>query len=226
MPYCPHCRYEYEAGQQVCADCGRELVAELPPVAPSRPSTSVRWVTVTNVPNAILGNLLVGQLKDVDIPSMLRRSTSADVGEWSHNDFVPHDLLVPDTLAAQARQYISSPPGSPYGGPGWSTIEGETALLDPLAPEPTDGWQRLPSESDYVRGRALRKTHGASAPWNAGDSTHWSDSDDEDEDDGPGTGGDWTRSRWVRAIAGLLFLATSLPWLVQLFRQLGDALNR
>jgi len=30
MPWCPQCKYEYKAGIKVCADCGCELVDELP----------------------------------------------------------------------------------------------------------------------------------------------------------------------------------------------------
>ena len=32
MPWCPKCRYEYKEGYTVCADCGVELVEELPEV--------------------------------------------------------------------------------------------------------------------------------------------------------------------------------------------------
>lgn len=31
MPWCPECRMEYEAGVDVCPDCGVRTVAELPP---------------------------------------------------------------------------------------------------------------------------------------------------------------------------------------------------
>ena len=30
MPFCPDCRYEYQAGITTCSDCGRALVEKLP----------------------------------------------------------------------------------------------------------------------------------------------------------------------------------------------------
>lgn len=32
MPFCPNCREEYREGFRTCADCGAELVRELPPI--------------------------------------------------------------------------------------------------------------------------------------------------------------------------------------------------
>src|SRR4051794_38317827 len=99
MPYCPQCRAEYEPWAAICSDCDELLVAELPPVpvphGEPRIAPEDRWVYLTNVPNSILGNLLVSQLKDSGVPAWMRRSVGADIGEFTHNDFVTHDILVP-----------------------------------------------------------------------------------------------------------------------------------
>ena len=63
---------------------------------------------------------------------------------------------------AEARRYIASPPGRPYGSAGplagdWQPLD---PTLDATGPEPTDGWH-LPRESDYLQQRSLRKWHGA-----------------------------------------------------------------
>src|SRR4051794_12213272 len=109
MRHCPECKAEYEDWVGVCADCGPDLVAgpapeALPPPAPL-PRVADRWVYLTNVPNAILGNLLVNQLKGTGIPALMRRSSSADIGTFTHDDFVMHDILVPEPLVAEARLY-------------------------------------------------------------------------------------------------------------------------
>src|SRR5207244_12161850 len=118
MSYCPNCHAEYEDWATVCADCAEPLLpgAAPEPDPPPLPVAVGEWAYVTNVPNAIIGNLLVSQLKDAGIPALLRRSTSADVGELSHDDFVTHDILAPAPLTAQARRYLDSPPASPYRG--------------------------------------------------------------------------------------------------------------
>jgi hypothetical protein len=185
------------------------------------------WVYLTNVPNSIIGNLLVNQLQDSGVPAMIRRSSSADIGEFTHNDFVTHDILVPTSRFAEARHYIDSPPGSPYGaGGGWP--QGEWEPLTPLAPgdpgpEPADGWGGLPGESDYLQQRALRKLHGA-GPFGTVTSGAARTVEYEDDED------DWGSSpsgpnRWFRIILGLLFLAASLPWFLQLFQYAADILQ-
>jgi hypothetical protein len=229
MPYCTHCEYEYEPGIAVCADCGQPLAAAVPPPVPRpAPRGEDPLVYLTNVPNAIMGNLLVNQLKDIGIPSLLRRSPAADIGEWSHNDFVMHDVLVPASQADEARIYIHSPPGTPYGGASFDSSEWQPLTFDPATatdpgPEPADGWRNLPTESDYLQQRSLRKTHGSGSAW---DQPARARDDADDEDDEDGSRPDFTRSRLFRTIAGLLFLAASLPWILQLFQQAADFLRR
>src|SRR5689334_16208765 len=197
MPYCPACRSEYEPWIAACADCGSVLVAELPPAPAPPPKPTMapddQWVYLTNVPNSILGNLLVNQLKDAGIPAWMRRGRGADIGEFTHNDFVQQDILVPGSQVREARQYIDSPPGSPYArdpltGAEWQPLSPTLEAAEGPGPEPADGWQRLPSETDYLQQRSLRKLHGA-GPYTGGDpfpARHFTgDADADDDEYGP-----------------------------------------
>src|SRR5215210_4411909 len=90
---CPSCGYEYEPWVEVCPDCGVAIVAASPPLKLVKPvelddNTDPEWTVAANVPNAIIGNVIKQQLEDAGIPVLMLRSRSADVGEFSHNDFV------------------------------------------------------------------------------------------------------------------------------------------
>ena len=228
MAYCARCGDEYEEWATVCADCGAPLTPGPKPAVPAPPrrdpGKADPWVYATNVPNAILGNLLVNQLQDAGIPARMLRSASADVGEWSHNDFVPQDVLVPAPLLADARRLITSPPGPLTSGPSgpfpdWEPLqvgEGDTQPLGP-APEPADGWHGLLTESDYMAVRALRKTHGDDPAWSEEESPLATRRTGR----GRGSsGGNWTDNRWFRIAAGVFFLLAALPWLFQILQQI------
>src|SRR3954466_10079743 len=116
---CPQCGYEYHPWVEVCPDCGTLL--EVKPrheVIEGKLDRSgdPRWTIVTNVPNAILGNLVKSQIEDAGIPVLMVRSRSADIAEFSHNDYVPHDILVPQDLREQARAIVDGRPMGPFDG--------------------------------------------------------------------------------------------------------------
>src|SRR6476620_3542527 len=115
---CPSCGYEYEMWADTCPDCGTTLETR-PKLELIKgkldPKTDPRWTIVTNVPNAIIGNFIKSMLEDAGIPVLMFRSRSADIAEFSHNDFVPHDLLVPLHRFREARRLIDSAPGNDYG---------------------------------------------------------------------------------------------------------------
>src|SRR3954454_1422280 len=166
---CPTCGYEYQAWVKVCPDCGTPIE--------SRPSLEVikgklepdkdpRWSIVTNVPNAIIGSFIKSQIEDAGIPVLMFRSRSADIADFSHNDFVPQDLLVPQHQLREARRLIDSAPGDYYGPTlvDDEPLEGDYPEGDA---EPAtssslpDGWQMLPSEADLDARQQVRRTHGA-----------------------------------------------------------------
>ena len=104
---------------EVCPDCGTLLEVKPRQEVIERKldrSGDPRWTIVTNVPNAILGNLVKSQIEDAGIPVLMVRSRSADIAEFSHNDYVPHDILVPQDLREQARAIVDGRPTGPFDG--------------------------------------------------------------------------------------------------------------
>jgi hypothetical protein len=175
---CPTCGYEYQSWVKVCPDCGSPIE--------SRPALEVikgklepdkdpRWTIVTNVPNAIIGSFIKSQLEDAGIPVLMFRSRSVDIAEFSHNDFVPQDLLVPMHQVRDARRLIDSAPGDDYGPSPWDpeSFEDEDSDVDDPRDLPYDGetqapaaalpegWEMLPSEADLDARQQVRRSHGA-----------------------------------------------------------------
>ena len=108
---------------------------------------------------------------------------SADIAEFSHNDFVPQDLLVPLHQWREARHLVETPPDTYYGPPvvedvyddtETTGIEADTGDVEDAAQEQPSslppGWMMLPSEADLDARQQLRRTHGdATQGW------YWSD---------------------------------------------------
>ena|SRR5437870_1778694 len=243
---CPNCGYEYEPWVQVCPDCGTHLGTY------SRSEgikgkldrdTDPHWTIVTNVPNAILGNFIKDQLEDAGIPVLMFRSRSADIAEFSHNDFVPMDLLVPRDRAREAREFIDSPPGNVYG-PSETNYD-EDGEFDPtdttIINGVPEGWRMLPTEADLSARQVVRRTHGeALRGWYWTDdntkveleptqrANWWDDYNSDDYDSQPRYASDYRQSasdwgkpkRWVKAVYGVLLLGMSLPFILQLLQHL------
>ncbi len=116
--HCSTCHYEYESWATQCPDCGATLaVGPLPePVPlPIKDYAEFRdWGVLTNVPNTLMGNLLKDQLEQAGIPVLMKRSRATDIAEFSHNDWVMHDLYVPQRYARRARQFLQSTPSEGY----------------------------------------------------------------------------------------------------------------
>ncbi len=142
--HCPTCQYEYESWATTCPDCGATLVAgSLPAPAPVPVHNYAElrdWGVLTNVPNAIMGNLLKDQLEQAGIPVLMKRSRMSDIAEFSHNDWVMHDLYVPQHYARRARQFLQSAPSEGYldayaGDVDWDDSGDSPAVaLDDVAP--------------------------------------------------------------------------------------------
>jgi hypothetical protein len=248
---CPTCGYEYESWVEVCPDCGTPIESR-PRLEVVKggidPNADPQWTVVTNVPNAIIGNLIKSQLEDAGIPVLMLRSSSADIAYFSHNDYVPHDLRVPRHLVREARRLIDSAPGDDYGPRPWPGVfdedeedvaeGGENQYTfrngDGSTRDLPEGWTMLPTESDIKARQEVRRTHGeALRGWYWSDHTGPGDSDaqsgygeDGDEEyeyeDNPSYSGEgWYKpSRWVMIFYGILITAISLPFIFQLLEQL------
>ncbi len=286
--YCPKCGYDYEPWVEICPDCGvlTETIdsgdqPHLDVIKGGRgtygPDDDPHWKVVTNMPNAIIGSLIKSQLEDAGIPVLMRRSPSADIAQFSGNDFVPQDLLVPESQEDEARELLDSSPdpgppswGSDYGNrfDVWDEpdedidarkergIEQLRRLWNAdLRPESggiggsrlPEGWTMLPSERDVRAQKEYQRAHGDEGGWhrleartNAPtdqdlyplDTSEWQgraryeygtpslprlqriERSDYDSQRWSGT------SKWVRVCYGILLLAMSLPFLLQLVSQL------
>jgi hypothetical protein len=134
--YCPNCGYEYEAWVEACPDCNSPLATPPPQVPPPltlERNEDPRWTVVGNVPNAILGTLMKSQIEAAGIPVLMFRSPSADIAEFSHNDYVPHDLLVPNDRLSEARAIMDGTHSPGFWSDEWddesdvAEISGENA---------------------------------------------------------------------------------------------------
>ncbi len=85
MPFCPKCRYEYEAGVAVCPDCQVELTAELPP-EPEQADEPL--VELRSLPGKIYADMVKEALEKQGIPCVVKPEVlsggllvSGDTGE-------------------------------------------------------------------------------------------------------------------------------------------------
>jgi hypothetical protein len=236
---CPSCGYAYEQWVETCPDCGVPLVQGGEGVRKERPSLDPgedpKWTVVTNAPNAILGSFIKSQLEDAGIPVLMYRSRSADVGEFSHNDYVPHDLRVPKSMWEEARAIVdgrpnvSGPEGtvSSYLPQGWSLITGMGTYREYEESTPSEdaedgerpSWRvyRVDGEGN-TPGSYLDQGGSSYPPLNQREEEEaFQDSDYADEP--------IADQKWVKLFYAILLLAISLPFLLQLFAQLARILQ-
>lgn len=69
MPFCPNCRYEYQAGMRWCSDCGVELVEQLLPEGELPPTGSL--VTVYIAKDMTEASLIKSFLEEFQIESFI-----------------------------------------------------------------------------------------------------------------------------------------------------------
>ena len=179
---CPQCGYEYEPWVEICPDCG--VLIETVDVEDKKGKFGFdedpRWTVVTNVPNAIIGNFIKGQLEDAGIPVLMQRSPSADIAQFSYNDYVPQDLRVPFNMLEDARRVLDARPDRSMGAPFWGNdLDEEDDEEDTEPPfsyfggpsnNLPEGWTMLPTERDSRARDQYRRSHGDSEGW------YWSDS--------------------------------------------------
>jgi len=99
MPFCPQCRYEYQAGLQRCPDCGVALVAELSPQEHLPPSGPL--VTVYIAKDMIEASLIKSFLEESQIEAFI----GYDLGPAY--PVGPVEVRVAQTRADEARELIA-----------------------------------------------------------------------------------------------------------------------
>lgn len=102
MPWCPDCRTEYDPGNAVCADCGADLVDEMP--AGNEPAV------VYEADSLAEAQVVEATLESEGIPAYVSPASTLLAGE-SLVDEDSHDLdvLVPGSLAGAARDVLNEP---------------------------------------------------------------------------------------------------------------------
>jgi hypothetical protein len=110
--FCPKCRTEYKEGITVCADCGTQLVAELPPQEPEK-SEMVTVLTTGDLSAVALAKSI---LEEAEIPFNAK-------GEFGMEQLAvgPVEIQVERRDHNQARQLLE---GLAEGGSAPGMIEG------------------------------------------------------------------------------------------------------
>lgn len=254
---CPQCGYEYEPWVEVCPDCNvpvRQMQEEAP-IEHSNPALGEgddpQWTVAANVPNAIIGSLIKSQLEDAGIPVIMMRSRSADIAEFSHNDYVPQDIRVPAHLRELARQLIYATPDTlPFTDDSYEDDEQPDDNAPPYRSSLPEGWSLLPGEEEMRSRRELTAGRGETPrEWYWSDehpqeaAAHEPESQREEEPvwdwrtelgnanrHARGASGDdheWPKTqKWIRVLYGIMLLAITLPFLLQLLEQLARFFNR
>ena len=95
--FCPNCRTEYKEGFTVCADCGAQLVAELPPEEPE----FSELVTVLSTGELSTVALAKSILEEAEIPFIAK-------GEFPMEQLAvgPVEIQVDRRDQAQARELL------------------------------------------------------------------------------------------------------------------------
>ncbi|HKP51894.1 MAG TPA: hypothetical protein VJ183_04495 [Chloroflexia bacterium] len=251
---CPQCGYEYESWVEICPDCKVPVqkVEDAPPVEHNNPALGVgddpKWTVAANVPNAIIGSLIKSQLEDAGIPVLMTRSRSADIAEFSHNDYVPQDIRVPAHLREQARQLVYATPESLSHLNEFYTDDDEPdENATPYKSSLPEGWSLLPGETEMRERRELIAGRGETpAGWYWSDEHQQASVEYEQEEpviDWRSQQGHMARGRpnahetfreeawpkqpkWIRILYGIMLLAITLPFLLQLLEQLARLFNR
>jgi len=71
MPFCPNCKFEYEAHVTRCPDCDSELVAVLPD-EPDAADPNVRFVSLPALPGRVYADMVKATLDEMGIPCYIR----------------------------------------------------------------------------------------------------------------------------------------------------------
>lgn len=121
MPWCPRCKEEYRDGFTVCAECGENLVDELPKetvqVSGFTPGEEVELRLLTYCADNIESKMVQGLLREEDIPFVLKDSGR---GRYLGDSIFGLEYYVQERDYARAKElidlYLAAASGEEYDG--------------------------------------------------------------------------------------------------------------
>lgn len=111
MPFCPKCRYEYEANVTECPDCVEQLVAALPEPQDETiepPGGYDDWVELARLTSQPSADLIIEALRSKDIPCIILSGAGhfGATGQMGSSSFRAvgggYTLAVPEEFAHDA----------------------------------------------------------------------------------------------------------------------------
>lgn len=123
MPFCPNCRYEYDAGVTECPDCEEELVPSLP--EPDDETIDLEgkyddWVELARLTSQPSVAMLIEALHDSEIPAVVLSGAGhfGQTGQMGSSSFRPvggaYTILVPEDFVQEADQEATAILGEEY----------------------------------------------------------------------------------------------------------------
>ena len=107
MPFCPSCRYEYEAGVLTCPDCDLALV-EVLPEDEDEPAEYHDWIPLARLMSTPVAEMVLEGLRVKGIPAVLHSEAGyfGATGSMGPSSYQPvggaYTLLVPREFVADA----------------------------------------------------------------------------------------------------------------------------
>ena len=104
MPFCPECRYEYQAEITTCPDCGHKLVDHLE----GETFPEIEWVKLHPLPGTIYAEMVKDVLDQHEIPNLLIKDflASAYGASGTTSGVTDSLLLVPKQFHEEASRIL------------------------------------------------------------------------------------------------------------------------
>ncbi|MEW6410836.1 MAG: hypothetical protein AB1483_00015 [Candidatus Zixiibacteriota bacterium] len=106
--FCPKCRYEYEAGVEVCPDCDEPLVASLPVEDADDGEGYEDWVQLARLTSQQSAAMILEVLREKDIPAVILSGAGhfGLTGQMGPSSYRPIDgaysVVVPEDFVVDA----------------------------------------------------------------------------------------------------------------------------
>jgi len=105
MPFCPVCRSEYVEGIVNCADCGAQLIAQLPPLQEPG-DDEIELVEIWRAADEMEAQIIRGALDGAGIKCVLRGEALRHTHGFTVDGLAEVRILVPPDDAQRAKEII------------------------------------------------------------------------------------------------------------------------